>query len=483
MNNHNPSSVAVPTFKLAKVGKERKRRGGAAGWFNAGSTASGAGSMGAGAGAGLTKGLLTILISVGVSGGAWQYGKSISGKHSNGGVKAAAPRLFTPKEVAPKYEDTSKVIKAENTIPNSLGYVTESIDGLTPEQRAAAAQAAHQADEEARTKAEVDANKPADAPASASPVDVTAVAAAAGPAAGIQSGKIGKLASSFGSGAGSLSGGSGLSGGISRNFSSGSDLGQRAQNGALSSMRNAARPGLASAPRAAAGNSRSKGFAKRQLDNAFTQSRQAVGSSRGETSATTAAAAFDNNPGAGNVIAGVGTTNSAGPAAAVAADPNGNPLNTGGYSPACKSADYAPDASGTCQLINNPNAKKSAPYQNLIDTAKTLMAIIAALALIAVIFEKSGYPITVAIAKVMKAVIVTLGVILLGLGAAILAQSGDMMMGGIVMAVGAATIATAFWGTEKLTATQQFTQMAVGSLIANSLGALLASSQSASQLE
>ena len=192
---------------------------------------------------------------------------------------------------------------------------------------------------------------------------------------------------------------------------------------------------------------------------------------------------FDNNPGAGNVIAGVGTTNSAGPAAAVAADPNGNPLNTGGYSPACKSADYAPDASGTCQLINNPNAKKSAPYQNLIDTAKTLMAIIAALALIAVIFEKSGYPITVAIAKVMKAVIVTLGVILLGLGAAILAQSGDMMMGGIVMAVGAATIATAFWGTEKLTATQQFTQMAVGSLIANSLGALLASSQSASQLE
>ncbi len=489
MDNYTPSSIEIPTFKLAKVGKERNRRRGAGAWLRGGSSASGAGSLGSGigVGTGMTKGMLTILISVGVSAGAWQYGKMMSSKYSNGSGKAAAP-LFTPKEVAPKYADTSKVIKVENSIPNSLGYVTESIDGLTPEQRAqraAATEAARQADEEARKKAEADANKPAETPASASPVDLAAMAGGAAPAGGIQSGKIGKLASGFGGG-GSLSGGAGLSGGISRNFAGGSDLGQKAQNGALSSMRNSAKPSLASASRAITSNSKSKGFAKRQLDNAFSQSRQAVGAAKSETSATTAAAPFDNNPGAGSVIEGPGTTNGAKPAAGTAGGDASSPSSGGGplgsgYTPACQSANYSPDANGNCQLVSAPTARKSAPYQNLVDMAKTLMAIIAVLALVAIVVEKTWAGAIVA--QYLKVAIVTMGVVLMGLGAAIFAKSGDSMMGGIITAIGAATVASAYFGTKKLTGSDLVIKMAANTLITNAIGSLAASAASSSQLQ
>ena len=491
MDNYNPASAAIPNFKLAKVGKERKSRRGAGAMFGGGSGAGGGAGM-IGAGTNFSKGLLTILLSVGVSGGAWQYGKMMAAKNASGAAKATS-HLFEAKDAPSKYGDTSNVIKAEKSIPNSIGYVNESIDGLTPEERArraAAAEAARQAEEEAKKKAEDEASKAAaNAPASASPVDAKALADAAAvgqaPAAGLASGRYGKLASGFGGGS-SLSGGAGLSGGISRNFAGGSDLAQRAQNGSLSSTHNGSRPGVVSAALPKSAISKSKGFAKRQLDNAFSQSRQAVGASRGETAATGAAAPFDNNAGAGNVIAGPGTTSGA-KTPAGAADSNGTPNSGGGpiagsnYTPACQSADYAPDINGTCQLINTPTGVKSASYQNLIDTAKSLMAIIALLALVAIVVEKTWVG-TIA-AQVLKAVIVTFGVILLGIGAAILSQSGDKMMGGIVMAVGALTIGSAYLNTGLLSSQTPVINQAAGVLISNALGSLAASQASSAQLQ
>jgi hypothetical protein len=272
-----------------------------------------------------------------------------------------------------------------------------------------------------------------------------------------------------------LSGGAGLSGGINRNFAAAPDLGQKAAGGTLTAVRNTSKPGMSTAAQARASNSKSRGFARRQLDNAFSQSRQAA-SSKSENASAMAAAAFDNNIGQGNVISGGGVASEAVAGTESKAASEGGPIEAGTASCASGSA---PDSNGNCQAIATPKAKNDAPYQSLIDMAKVLLALVAVLSLAAIILEKTG--IYAFAAATMKMMIVVMGGIILGLGAAIMSMSGgDMMIGGIVAAVGGFTIASAFLPSY-FDQTAVVTQ-AAGAMIANAVGALAVSQASKSQL-
>jgi len=497
MDTQNTATVEIPNFKLAKVGKDRDRKRGG-GWLSggrgAGSGFSGAvGGSGAGGGVGLfglgagaTKALITVLVSTLACAGAWQYGKMMSAKYSVD-QKGGRAKVFDSKSGPQKYDDLSGVVKADNSIPNSLGYVSGSTDGLTPEERAkkaAEAEAARKAEEEAKKKAEEEANKQPETPASA-PVDPNAVAEAGAAKKGLTAGKFGQLGS-FNNTGGGLSGGSGLSGGINRNFGGASGLTPKAQNGSLASFRNQSKPASAGAPHAMASKSRAKGFAKRQLDNAFTQSRQAMSAGKTESAATGAAAPFDNNPGEGNVIAGpgVGSGSKSGTAeSGNSLNPTngGGPLNDNGGA-ACASADYAPDQNGVCQKIKTNGPKNGAPYQGLIEMAKMLMMLTAVFAGLVLIFKGKG-PWGEMIADAFSAIIATIGAIEIALGIAILAMSGgDKVIGGITMAVGALTVGSAFM-PKGLLSDNQVLNIAAGALISNAVGALATSAASKSQLQ
>lgn len=499
MDTQSAGTIEIPNFKLAKVGKDRERRRAGGGWLSggrgAGSGFSGAlgGSGAAGGGGGILaltgamKSAILLLMAAGVSAGAWQYGKMRAAQYDASMKNGGGAKVFDTKGGAQKYDDLSGVVKADNAIPNSLGYISGSTDGLTPEERAkkaAEAEAARKADEEAKKKADEEANKQPAEPASTAP-DPKAVAESAAPKKGLTAGKFGQLGS-FGNSGGGLSGGAGLSGGINRNFGAASGVGGKAQNGAMASFRTPTKPGTASAPHAAMAKSNSKGFAKRQLDNAFGQSRQAMSAGKGETAASGAAAPFDNNPGVGNVIAGPGMTNGS---KAGAGDGGGglNPTNSGGpldnsSGAACKSADYAPDQNGVCQKIKTNPPKNDAPYQWMIDLAKTLMILTSILGALALIYAAAA--LTWGIAEALKKIIMVLGVIEIGLGAAILAMTGDKMMGGIVMAVGALTVASAAIPADVASLdTNDMAIMAAGTLISNAVGALAGSAASKSQLQ
>ena len=194
-------------------------------WTGA-SAGSGMGGAAVGAGLNFTKMMLICLVSA--SGiGAVGLGRMLGNASSN---EVAKPKLFAtaPKQVAIKIEgDVTNLPSNPNTIPNSLGYLSGSKDGLTPEERAkkeadaaAAAEAQRVADEAAAKKAE--AEKTAAAPA----VDPNALLASAKADGGKDAKdakntafgkKFGSLSTSMGGGS-ALNGGSGLSGGMNRQF-------------------------------------------------------------------------------------------------------------------------------------------------------------------------------------------------------------------------------------------------------------------------
>lgn len=500
MDTQSPAALEIPNFKLAKVGKDRERKRGAGGWLSGGrgagsafSGAVGGSGIGVGGGAGMLalsgamKTALLLLMALGMSGAAWQYGKMRAAKF-DASQKGGGPKIFSSKEDG-KYGDTSGVIKDENTIPNSLGYVSGSTDGLTPEERAkkaAADEAARKAAEDAQKKADADAAAKAAETPKSSPVDPNAIAESAVPKKGLTAGKFGNFGAGLGSGGGGLSGGSGLSGGINRNFAGASGLGSKGQGGSLASFHTPTKASSAAAPKALVSKSSAKGFAKRQLDNAFAQSRQATAAGKGETAASSAAAPFDNNPGGGNVIAGPGVGNTSGGTSGTAGSPNptngGGPTGDGGNGAACSSADYAPDQNGVCQKIATNGPVNAAPYQWMIDLAKGLMMLTTILAALALIYAALG--LTWGIAEAIKKIILVIGIIEIGLGAAILAMTGDKMMGGIVMAVGALTVASSMIpGDVSSLDTNTLAEMAAGTLISNAVGALASSGASKSQLQ
>jgi hypothetical protein len=489
MAKHNSAVTEIPDFKLAKVGKGRERKRAGAGWLGArgaGSAFSGA-AGGSGAGAGfagmsLAKTLLSLAIAASLSAGAWQFGRSFSGKPS--GVKPVAKKMFTDK-ASDQYADTSKVIKAENSIPNSMGYISGSLDGMTPEERAkkqAEAEAARAAEEAAAKKAaEEDAKKAAaaEAPAPvAAPIDPATIASA-NAKKGLGEGKFGKLGSSLGGGGGHLSGGAGLSGGINRNFGASSMGGMKPNSGAMAAFRSPSKPGYTSAGRAVAGRSKAQGFAKRQLENAFSLSHQAVGAGKTENAAATAASAFDNNIGAGNVISGPGLNNGAKQGTAdggVNPTPSngGGPLSAGG---APCASDSAPDINGNCQKIKTNGPGGGPDYQWMIDAVKGLMIALTILGALAYFaddldaFFGSGE----AIKSAIRIMIGVVGAAICGLGLMLLSASGDNVMGGIIAAVGAFALATAIWPETLGVGDDLLTQMAVGPMLAGVAGLLAAS--------
>jgi hypothetical protein len=460
MDTQNSATAEVPSFKLAKVGKERnkRRRGGLAGLFGGGPGSSGGGLNllgmgGAGAGAGGSAGaavgmsfgkiLVALLITAGVSSAAWQFGSSMAGGNAAGGAPAAK-KLFDSK-ASQKYSDLSGVIKGSNAMPNSLGYVEGSLDGLTPEERAkkqaeAAAAAKAQAEADKKAAAEQAAKEAADAKAAK---DKQAADGALNGGEGLMKKGLGpakpfkKMNSFFGGGSG-LSGGAGLAGGINRNFAGASSLGQKLekpQNGSMASFRHQGTHATSRSAARNAGRSTHRGFARRQLDKAFALSHQASSAGKAENAADTAGAAFDNNPAGGSTIAGPGVGNGAGAGVTDATTPN-NPdglIGNGGSATACGDGQYA-DANGNCQTTNTGGTKNATQWQGLLNMAMILLGIASLLSFIMAAFKDSiiGSP----YAAIISAIIIGIGAVVAGIGVMLMTKYGQKLQGGILTAVG-----------------------------------------------
>lgn len=466
----------IPTFKLAKVGKDRDRKRGAA-WFGGraagpsalrgafGGAGAGAGAMGAGVG--LAKTLLTLALVGGLSAGAWQIGSMMRGAKS---VAKADKKPFTSRGDQ-KYGDLSGVIKNDKTIPNSLGYISGSMDGLTAEERAkkaAEAEAARAAEEAARKKAEEDAAKP--------PAADAVAADPRAPAGGGMARAFGKLSSAFASSP-VLVGGAGLSGGINRSFADAGGL-SKAQSGALSSYRSGSKPAYSQAARATAGKSKSKGFAKRQLANAFSLSRQAASAGKAESKADLAAAPFDNNAGAGgNVISGPGVGQGVSQGASDTSSQSSDSGSSGGTT-ACGSDQYA-DSNGDCQNTDTGGTTNAATYQWMIDAVTALLVVLAILFAIILVLRAGGP--TVVLTPPFQIAVIAVGGLIAALGAAIIATSGDIMIGGISAAVGAG--AAIYGAINPGVSIPMLITICAGGMIASAGAALAASTSKASQLD
>ncbi|MDD5302787.1 MAG: hypothetical protein PHS14_06715 [Elusimicrobia bacterium] len=453
MDTKKDSAVSgVPTFKVARVGNDRKRKGGGLSFLRGGGTRGVWSGVSGGSGAGgaavnalgmsFSKVMLTIMLTAGIGSAAVYMGARSAA--NVGSSQAKKPVIFSHDKDDIKLEgDTSNLPSTANTIPNSLGYLTGSKDGLTPEERAkkeadaaAAAEAQRIADEEAAKKAEKDnlAGKPAVDPAA-----LLASAQADGGKGGKGSAfgkKFGSLSSSMGGGS-SLSGGAGLSGGVNRQFGSSGSISKGA-SGQLSAMKGTSRPSYSKAGGARLAASNTKGFARKQLANANAYSRRGSAASKGETASSDAGTAFDNNPGAGNVISGPGVGNGARPASAGDNTPNpgsssGNGSPTGGGPVDCGANMYQ-TADGTCALIPTNNGKDAKPMLTLMaNIMMGCLLLIGVIAAIAIALDSTVYG--AAISGIVKTAILALGVIVTGLGVAIMAM-GDYVTGGLGTLIG-----------------------------------------------
>jgi hypothetical protein len=453
----------VPEFRIAKVGRDRKRRGAGVPWFGGGGGA-GAGVGGsAAAGAGLL-GKVGVLALIGtLSAGAWQVGRALRPDETGGGAK---PRIFADSNGKYSDADLANVIKDNRTtMPNSLGYVSGSMDGMTPEERARkeaeAAEAARRAEEEAKKAEEEAAKEPADVAGSPAGVDPNALLKGMADGAkedkpGAFGKKFGALSTSFGGGGG-LAGGAGLSGGVTRGFQN-VDLANKGGAGKMASMRGNSSPSISKAARARVGASNNKGFARRQLSNAYGLSRQATSAGQGETSAQTAGQAFDNNNGAGSVISGPGVGNSGG---------GGSTDSGGSVNPGTGSGGAInPDDNGA--NIPNQRGRNVTKYQGLVDIAKALMLVIALISIyitIAKAVPAWGW----AVAGWLVTVVGALGAVVGLLGIAIMAQ-GEPIIGGIFTAVGAVVAGLSFIGP--IAGGDQVAQVAAAGLIGSAISGL-----------
>ncbi len=452
------STSDVPTFKVARVGHDRKRKGGgfsflrgggtrgvwsgAAGGSGAGAGA-GAGSMAAAAGLNFSKMLLIMLVSVGGI-GAVGLGRML-GNASSSDVKKPKAFSMASREAVKIEGDTSNLPGNTNTIPNSLGYLSGSKDGLTPEERAkkeadaaAAAEAQRVADEEAAKKAEAD--RLAGAPA----VDPNALLASAqadggqGAKGGGGFGKkFGALSSSMGGGS-SLSGGAGLSGGVNRQFGSSGAI-TRGAGGQMAAMKGSSRPSYSKAGGSKLASSKTKGFARKQLANANAYSRQGAAASKGETAASSAGTAFDNNPGAGNVISGPGVGKGAGSTSGADSTPNpgsgggGNGNPTGSQQVDCGADNYQ-TADGGCAPIKTTAPKDSKPMLTMI--ANIVMALLVLVGVVsAIVMAMTASGVTAAYAPALLPILQIAGVIIGLMGLAMVAM-GAYVSGGIAAILG-----------------------------------------------
>lgn len=438
MNNQ----TDVPTFKLARVGKERKKRGGALSWLRGGSgtgNGSWAGAVGGAGGGGGAVGFLAgagkiltiIAVTALIGAGAIEYSKrQIAAEKAAMKNKPAADKTFAKKAEEPiKYEgDLSNLPATKNTIPNSMGYVTGNAGGPSAAEMAAKAAAeeaaAKQAEEEAaRKKAEEEAL------AAAQPQgDPNAAAGAPGNRLGS---KFGQLSSSFGGKGSALAGGSGMSGGMNRNFGAGGNLGGGMKAGATGGYNMGSRASYGKGARAAIGNSSGKSLSRRQLARVNTFSRLA-NSQTGENASSLASAGWDNNSGEGNVITGAGVGNGQGPSAT---NPDsvdeGGPTGGGGGG-----------GSGTTTAAP-PKESEGDKSAWMLEVAKALLLVVAVVAVLIAIFRYfEWFPAITAAVNALRIAAIAMGAIIAGLGVAYMATTQDTGGGGALCAVTGAAIAT-----------------------------------------
>jgi len=466
MDTNKDSAVSeVPTFKVARVGKERKRKGGAfsflrggggprAGWTGAtgGSGAAGLGGAAAVAsplGMSVAKVFMMIVATSLIGSGAVFVG-TISGSKSGKAGAPEKPKLFAQVKIE---GDTTNLPSTSNSIPNSMGFVTGSKDGLTPEERAkkeadaaASAEAQRVADEEAAKKEA--AENTAAAPA-ADPAALLASAQGDGAKGGGGTAfgkKFGAMSTSMGGGS-ALTGGSGLSGGVNRQFAPKTAPAiPKAASGQITAMKGTSRPTYSKAGNSKLAASRTKGFARKQLAHANAYSRRGSSAGKGENAAADAGSAFDNNSSAGNIISGAGI--GAGKGANGGADATMNPNSDAGGGPTgegamdCGANNYQ-TADGGCAPIEENGGKDANPTLTLI--SNVVMGLLLAIGVIAAIAAASG-----PFGMWMQPVLVAMGVIIGLLGMAMMAM-GDYVAGGIATLTGAAVTYLAVGAVPALT--------------------------------
>lgn len=471
------ATAEVPSFKIARVGNKRKRKGGAFSFLRGGAPrgawSGAAGGSGASAvgGAGFTFGqaMMSVIVTCVLGAAGVQLGKmQNAGRHE---AKPVENKFGQERKPVALEGDTANLPSTPNTISNSLGYLSGSVDGLTPEERAKkaadAAEAQRKADEAA---AQAEAVNP--------DVDPAALLASA-QADGGKGGKggfgkkFGALSTSMGGSA--LAGGAGMSGGMNRPFAP-AGVGGKGSRGQLSASTGGARPTQSRSARAAVPSSKVKGFARRQLANANLLSQQGASATSGVAAAYTAGVAFDNNDGAGTAITGAGVGVGVAPTSTGGPSPTtGGPLGNGAGSTPCTAAGYYVNASGACVLIPTPPPENVTPWQKELDLAQKLLMLIAILAAIALVLDALGwvsFGAGTAASKIISAIIGVLAVVVCGLGLAIMAKGG-WIAGLICTGVGGYIAAGAFTNKYALTLTQVLVGAAAGSLLsacASSMG-------------
>jgi hypothetical protein len=334
------NTLQVPDLQLAKVGDRRRRKGAGATWFGASSAASRSGAGGIwGSLSGIfgTSALkIGVALLVGTMGvGAYSVGKGMRPDESKYVRKS---QLFADKNAKPNYGDVSNLPGGRTPSQNSVSMVSGSLDGLTPEERAAkeakaAADAKAAAEAQAKADADAKAKEAASVPGAAVPGDPRDLAAAQAAAAAKEKEKAAAFSQRFGElskGGSGLSGGGGLSGGIGQGFAplakNPGSLGNLAAMGANRAGQSA------SASQIRASGNPGRGLAQSQLNRAAMMT-GATKSGVNETAATAAGVPFDTGAGASQLLSGTGGGQSGGGPTTGAADQNPSSGGGGGSSP------------------------------------------------------------------------------------------------------------------------------------------------------
>jgi hypothetical protein len=415
------AKTEVPEIKLSKVGKDRERKKGGAGWLGQGAGNSGfAGAVGGSGEAGSAflsffenafgrslAALLPKLLIGGMVGcmglGALAVGKAVkaAGQRNVAGA-SQKPKTFAAKEAKP---EASAGIQKTDAVQNGM-MAFGSLDGKTQAERdaeAAAAKAA--ADKAAADQAKASAPPPEQPDAKAAPagpMDPAAMAAAAAKGAGAE--KDGKKEGEGKKGFGSFSsqlGGAAHGASLSSGFGFGKSMDGAGRLGGSRSFGNMHATDSRTSSQLARGVNPGSGRARRQLGLATQLSNAASRSGNAETMAQNAQNAFQAPVGGNEAITGGGAgTNGAGgggsgggsnpslsgdtgsyvPDDCGALFPDGGYVSTGSGGCACP-----PGMDGDGKKCSSVSSGNATPGQSILDIAKMLIIIASICLLLAMI--------------------------------------------------------------------------------------------------
>ncbi|MBI5631063.1 MAG: hypothetical protein HY921_09280 [Elusimicrobia bacterium] len=444
----------IPARKLAKVGANKERKKGGvpllagsggrvSGLFGMGGGGVSAGSSGWG-GAGLSGllggfgGKVLIIFAVAALGvGAYGVSEFFSSRATFDSDRIKPFSIDKSAGGGTGSSSSSRAVLGGGGRTGSVGYVSESLDGKTPEQRAAEAAAKAAAEKEAQARADGDGAKSGSRGGAG--LDPAALAAAAGsvvargrdPLSGKALGQLGQFNKDMGA---SWAGGA-LSGGVGQGFQSALRAPKVKGGGSGSNTGGFARSNAVGRSAARAVRARGGGntLAGKQLRKAFGHSMAARGGPLEQGSAQ-ATNAFENAPAANSVIGGAGTkiggagTSSGGGGLAQgsqgggagagggSSDPNSQPSEAG-YGPAGQEgpAEELPGAPPV-------KAKDKTPWKNLLDIASKLLLAAGLLLSIAALIGKTQWGKQIALylawaAAALAGIATIMGMMIIGMGA------------------------------------------------------------------